>query len=59
MALQTYAGFTASTNTMTGVEFSKLYNPLHLKRVTQMMMFDKYALASGGRLTSKIDFFTI
>ena len=45
MALQTYGGFTASTNAMTGVEFSKLYNPLHLKRVTQMMMFDKYALA--------------
>ncbi len=45
MALQTYGGFTAQANSATGVEFSKLYDPLHLKRVTQMMMFDKFAVA--------------
>lgn len=38
-----YGNFTASTNSMTGVEFSKLYDPLHLMRVTQQMMFDKFA----------------
>ena len=40
-----YGGVSASTNSMTGMEFSKLYDPLHLLRVTQMMMFDKYAQA--------------
>ncbi len=38
-----YTGFTAQANSTTGVEFSKLYDPLHLLRVTQTMMFDKYA----------------
>ena len=38
-----YNGFTAQANTGTGVEFSKLYDPLHLMRVTQQMMFDKFA----------------
>lgn len=38
-----YTGFTAQANSSTGVEFSKLYDPLHLLRVTQDMMFDKYA----------------
>jgi N4-gp56 family major capsid protein len=41
----TYGNMTASTNTMTGMEFSKLYDPLHLLRVTQTTMFDKYAQA--------------
>lgn len=40
-----YGNFTASTNAITGVEFSKLYDPLHLMRVTQQIMFDKYAEA--------------
>jgi N4-gp56 family major capsid protein len=40
-----YTGFTAQANTSTGVEFSKLYDPLHLLRVTQDMMYDKYAEA--------------
>ena len=40
-----YGGITASTNTATGMEFSKLYDPLHLLRVTQTTMFDKYAQA--------------
>jgi N4-gp56 family major capsid protein len=30
---------------MSGMEFSALYDPLHLLRVTQMMKFDKYAQA--------------
>ena len=38
-----YTGFTAQANSATGVEFSKLYDPLHLLRVTQTMMFDKFA----------------
>lgn len=40
-----YGGVSASTNSMTGMEFSKLYDPLHLLRVNQMVMFDKYAQA--------------
>lgn len=40
-----YTGTTASTNSMTGMEFSKLYDPLHLLRVTQTTMFDKYSQA--------------
>jgi N4-gp56 family major capsid protein len=40
-----YTGLTAQANSATGVEFSKLYDPLHLLRVTQDMMFDKYAEA--------------
>ena len=38
-----YTGFSAQANSSTGVEFSKLYDPLHLLRVTQDMMFDKFA----------------
>lgn len=40
-----YGGFSAQANTGTGMEFSKLYDPLHLLRVTQTTMFDKYAQA--------------
>lgn len=40
-----YGNFTASTNATTGVEFNKLYDPLHLMRVTQQVMFDKFAEA--------------
>jgi len=40
-----YGNVTAQSNTMTGMEFSKLYDPLHLLRVNQTVMFDKYAQA--------------
>lgn len=40
----TNANFTASATAGTnGVTFSSLYDPLHLLRVTQTMMFDKFA----------------
>jgi N4-gp56 family major capsid protein len=42
----TYNGFSSSANTATtGVSFSELYDPLILLRVTQDMMFDKFAEA--------------
>ena len=40
MPLQTYGGFTAQANAMTGMEFSKLYNPLHLKHICQTSSFE-------------------
>ena len=40
-----YTGFTAQSNSATGVEFASLYDPLILLRVTQDMMFDKFAEA--------------
>jgi N4-gp56 family major capsid protein len=42
----TYNGFSSSANTATtGVSFGELYDPLILLRVTQDMMFDKFAEA--------------
>ena len=43
----TYSNFTQGTgnNANNAVEFSKLYDPLHLLRVTQTMMYDKFAQA--------------
>ena len=45
--MTTYGGFTQGTggNANNAVEFSKLYDPIHLVRVTQNMMWDKYAQA--------------
>jgi len=40
-----YGNFTSSANATTGVTFSSLYDPLHLLRVTQQIMFDKFAEA--------------
>ena len=43
---QGYGNFTQQNPDLgNAVAFSKLYDPLHLKRVTQMTMFDKYAQA--------------
>jgi N4-gp56 family major capsid protein len=45
--MTTYGNFTQGTagNANNAVEFSKLYDPIHLMRVTQQMTWDKFAQA--------------